>query len=499
MMVYFDNTTALTESLIVVPLFEGSQLPALLAEIDNAADGLITSLIKRNRFSGKNDEKLSCTLAYRGEPVTVTLFGMGGENAADARLTGTVIANLLEREKQALLIAPETNNARWSAVTLSCELGFGFLLGCYRFNRYKRSNHETGSQDVQLRIFLVDAGAASDQFPHYATLAKNIAWARDLGNEPPNILYPDSFARHCEELASTGLAVEVLNEKQLKVLGMNALLGVAQGSDHPARCVVLSWRGPGIADNSAPLCLLGKGVTFDSGGMLPKGPEEMWDMKFDMCGAAAVAGSIATVAEKRMPLHVVALLGLVENLPSGKAMPPGAVVRSMSGTTIEVLHTDAEGRLVLADLIDYAHEVFQPSCLIDVATLTGAMTAVLGESYAGLFSNHEVLAEQLIEAGESSGERLWRLPLCEDFAKMLASPIADIQNIPTKRMAGSGTAAQFLNHFAGATPWAHIDIAGVAWAKNRQSARDFGATGFGVRLLDAFFENLSQNAKERLL
>ena len=314
-------------------------------------------------------------------------------------------------------------------------------------------------------------------------MIRAVAHTRDLVSEPANVLTPESFADECRKLGdAVGLEVEILGPTQLHELGMRALLGVAQGSAREPRVAVLRWNGG--ATEAPPVALIGKGVCFDSGGISIKPASGMEEMKWDMAGAGTVFGVMEALARRAAKVNVVGVLGLVENMPSATAQRPGDVVTAMSGLTIEVVNTDAEGRLVLADALHYAKERFKPKVMVDLATLTGAIIVALGHEQAGLFAPDEALAGQLIAAGEAVGERLWRMPLGDAYAKHIKSDIADIKNVGRAREAGATAGAVFLQRFVGDVPWAHLDIAGVAWAPKDQPLAGKGATGFGVRLLE---------------
>jgi leucyl aminopeptidase len=306
-----------------------------------------------------------------------------------------------------------------------------------------------------------------------------------LVTEPANIIYPESFVARCQHLKELGVEISVLDDKDMAALGMGALLGVAQGSRRPARLLVMKWDGTG-GTQERPVALVGKGVTFDTGGISIKPAAGMEDMKWDMGGAGAVAGAMKALAGRKAKAYVVGVCGLVENMPDGNAQRPGDIVTSMSGQTIEVLNTDAEGRLVLCDALHWVQEKHNPEYIVDLATLTGAIIVSLGSEYAGLFSNSDELADKLTAAGKASGDPLWRFPLSKAYDKMIDSPIADMKNIGGKG-AGSITAAQFLGRFIkDGVKWAHLDIAGTVWADKAGAVWDKGATGFGVRLLDRF-------------
>jgi len=321
-------------------------------------------------------------------------------------------------------------------------------------------------------------------------VAKGSEFTRRLVTEPANVLYPESFVDMCREaFEGTGAELTVLDEPEMERLGMHALLGVGQGSERPSRLLAIRWNG-GV-DGDKPTLLVGKGVTFDSGGISIKPGAGMEDMKWDMGGAGAVAGGMLALVLRKAKANVIGVLGLAENMPDGKAQRPGDVVKTMSGQTVEVINTDAEGRLVLCDALHWAQEEFNPARIVDFATLTGAMIIALGNEHAGVFSNDDDLAEQLLSAGKTSGDKLWRLPIGPAYDKLIDSPIADIKNVGP-RPAGSITAAQFLHRFIRkGTPWAHCDIAGMVWSDKPGHAHDKGATGYGVRLIDRFVaENL---------
>ncbi|QZD92270.1 leucyl aminopeptidase [Qipengyuania xiapuensis] len=316
----------------------------------------------------------------------------------------------------------------------------------------------------------------------HLALAEGVEFARELVTEPANIIYPESFVERCKErFEGTGAELVVLDEAQMEELGMGSLLGVGQGSVRESRILAIRWNGGG---SEAPVAFVGKGVTFDTGGISIKPGPGMEDMKWDMGGAGAVAGGMLALVKRKAKANVVGVMGLVENMPDGNAQRPGDVVKSMNGQTIEILNTDAEGRLVLADALHWTQEEYQPSRIVDFATLTGAIIISLGHEYAGLFSNDDELSKDLSEAGEAVGDKVWRMPLGKAYDKLIDSPIADMKNIGGKG-AGSITAAQFLQRFiADDTPWAHIDIAGMAWSDKPGRTWGKGATGYGVRLID---------------
>ncbi|MBI3708648.1 MAG: leucyl aminopeptidase, partial [Proteobacteria bacterium] len=361
----------------------------------------------------------------------------------------------------------------------------GARLRAYRFDKYRtREKDEQKPTLKALTLMVTDVAAARKAAAPLDQTADAIFVARDLVSEPPNVVYPESLAERCRRLAAFGVKVEVFDEKQMAKLGMGALLGVGQGSARPPRMVVMRWDGAPKAKDKRPIAFCGKGVTFDTGGISLKPAAGMEDMKWDMAGSAVVVGVMEALAARRAKTNAVGVIGLTENMPSGAAQRPSDIVKSMSGRTIEVLNTDAEGRLVLADILWYAQDRFKPKAMIDLATLTGAIIIALGHEYAGIFSNNDELAQRLIGAGRAVEEKLWRMPLGETYDRDIDSDAADVKNIGSAREAGAVIGAQFLQRFVNDTPWAHLDIAGVAWSKKDTATVPKGATAFGVRLLD---------------
>lgn len=364
----------------------------------------------------------------------------------------------------------------------------GASLRSYKFDKYRTKKKDDETAFGIANIVAANPIKAEQSYADYKPLIEGVFLARDLISEPPNVLYPSSYAERCKELKKLGVKVEVLGVSEMTKLGMGALLGVGQGSSRESKLVVMEWRGDSNAKN-APIAIVGKGVCFDTGGISIKPSNGMEDMKYDMAGSAAVVGAMHSLAASKAKVNVVGVVGLVENMPDGNAQRPSDVVTSMSGQTIEVLNTDAEGRLVLADALWYTQDKFQPKAMIDLATLTGAIVITLASVHAGLFSNNDALANQLSEAGNKVNEPLWRLPITADHHKMIESKIADVQNISNERGAGSITAAAFLEKFVNNVPWAHLDIAGMAWNSKARDLSPAGAAGFGVRLLHSFIND----------
>ena len=360
----------------------------------------------------------------------------------------------------------------------------GARLRNWRLDTYRTRLAEKAKPSLKTVTIASPHGDLSDRWAENEAIAEGVALTQTLVAEPPNILYPESFVERCQHLADLGVELEILDERQMKALGMGALLGVAQGSTRPPRLLAMRWNGGNPGD--APVVFIGKGVTFDTGGISLKPGAGMDMMKWDMGGAGAVAGAIKAIAGRKAKANVVGVVGLVENMPDGNAMRPGDIVTTMSGQTVEVLNTDAEGRLVLCDAISWAQKAYDPKVIVDLATLTGAMVISLGHEYAGIFANDDKLAADLLAAGDASDNKLWRFPLSPAYDKLIDSPIADMKNIGP-REGGSITAAQFLKRYVeDGVAWAHLDIAGMAWGDKDGPVYAKGATGYGVRLLDRY-------------
>ncbi|MFP9137006.1 leucyl aminopeptidase [Devosia sp. XGJD_8] len=369
------------------------------------------------------------------------------------------------------------------------ELAAGLRLRHYKFDKYKSARSDDAPAALAVTLHVADPAAAETAIADRNATVEGTLLARDLVNEPANILGPVEFAARAAQLSDLGVEVEILEPEALEKLGMGSLLCVAQGSDRPARLVIMHWRGGDVG--AAPLAFVGKGVVFDTGGISIKPAANMEDMKGDMGGAAAVTGLMHTLAARKAPVNAVGVIGLVENMPSGGSVRPGDIVKAMSGTTIEVINTDAEGRLVLADALWYTQDRFKPRFMINLATLTGAIIVALGHEHAGLFSNNDELSIQLLNAGLNANEKLWRMPLAPAYDKMIESKFADIRN-SVGRPAGSITAAQFLQRFVNNVPWAHLDIAGTAFGAGTSEVNTSWAPGFGVALLDRLVRDYYQ-------
>ncbi|HJS33318.1 MAG TPA: leucyl aminopeptidase [Alphaproteobacteria bacterium] len=493
MKIAFAKPDQANSGTFVVAVTEERKLTPSAAALDKKTGGVLTRAMASSRFRGRKNELLEI-LAPKGVPVSrIVLVGLGKPEQIDAQRMQEVGGNLvatLNRSGESVATMQVDNLAGASihAPEMSAHVAFGARLRAYRFDKYRTREKEENKPTLKaLTLMVTDFAAARKHFAPLDRIADAIYVTRDLVSEPPNVIYPESLAERCKRLAAFGVKVDVLDEKQLAKLGMGALLGVGQGSAHPPRVVTMRWDGAAKAKDKRPLAFCGKGVTFDTGGISLKPAAGMEDMKWDMAGAAAVIGLIESLAARRARVNAVGLVGLVENMPSGAAQRPSDIVKSGSGRTIEVLNTDAEGRLVLSDVLWLAQDRFKPRLIVDLATLTGAVIVALGHEFAGLFSNNEELAQHLIAASKSVNEPLWRLPLAEAFDRDIDSDAADVKNIASNRAAGSSIGAQFLARFVNSdVPWAHLDIAGVAWAKKDGAIAPKGATAFGVRLLDRF-------------
>ena len=363
------------------------------------------------------------------------------------------------------------------------EFIFGFNLKSYTFDKYKTINKNKLNKNIKINIITKKKNIIENKYKYYDAVKEGVFLARNLVSEPPNVLNPKTYVQEIKKLSRHGLKVKAYGEKELKKLGLNALLGVGQGSVNESYLVTIEWNGK-KKSKQKPLAFVGKGVCFDTGGISLKPAKFMEEMKYDMAGSAVVVGLLKSLALRKAKVNAVGIVGLVENMPGSNAQRPGDIVKSYSGKTIEVLNTDAEGRLVLADALSFAEEKFKPEFIIDLATLTGAIIISLGEEYAGLFSNDNKLSEKIFESSKNVNEKVWRLPLHKNYDKLIDSTIADVQNINYAGGAGSITAAQFLQRFiTNKTPWAHLDIAGMAFSKKAANLNPGGATGFGVMML----------------
>ena len=469
--VEFTNEKPANVDAIVVPVTkeQGSDI-----DLPFEQSALLKKAAERLDFSG-NAGALAGTWLTEGDALIYALLvGVGDGSEEDYLKAGGKIFTRLKGQT----ISRAILDASGLAGNAGALIAHGAKLRSWSIESYKTRKKKSAGFE-----WLGIVGGEDADWTRLEAIADGVDFTRELVSEPANVIYPESFVERCSKLSDLGIGITVLDEAQMKELGMGALLGVAQGSARAPRLLAMRWNGIGEAADK-PLVLVGKGVTFDTGGISIKPAAGMEDMKWDMGGAATVAGTMRALATRQAKAHVIGICGLVENMPDGKAQRPGDIVTTMSGQTVEVINTDAEGRLVLCDAMSWAQKEFQPEYMIDLATLTGAILVSLAHEYAGLFTNDDTLAEMLESAGKSTGDRVWRFPLGPAYDKMLESQIADMKNVGP-RYGGSITAAQYLQRFVEkGVKWAHLDIAGTVWTAKAGDLWEKGATGFGVRLLD---------------
>jgi leucyl aminopeptidase len=448
---------------------------------------LLARATKGESFKGKLGSALEIVLPSGLSASRLIVIGIG--KAADLkpkdflRLGGIAAGKLGASTREATVSCELPNGAMSAEQTAAVALGV--TLRAYSFDRYKtkkKDNNDDGALKAKVTLTVAEPAAARKAWQRQEALGDGVVLARDLVNEPANVLYPEEFARRAQQLKKVGVTVEVLDGKAMRKLGMHMLLGVALGSRREARLVVMRWNGG--RRGAQPVAFVGKGVTFDTGGISIKPAQGMEDMKGDMGGAACVVGLMQALAARKAKVNAVGVIGLVENMPDGNAQRPGDIVTSMSGQTVEIINTDAEGRLVLGDALWYTKNRFKPQFMVNLATLTGAIIVALGQEHAGLFSNNDELADRLSKAGDATGEKVWRMPLGPEYDKQIDSKFADMKNTGG-RNGGSITAAQFLQRFVDKTPWAHLDIAGTAMSSPPTDINRSWGSGWGVRLLDA--------------
>jgi leucyl aminopeptidase len=450
-----------------------------------AAANLVKRVADSSQFKAKSGSTLDI-LAPQGLKVSrLIVVGLGKLSALkdnDFLKLGGAAAGKLRAGSEALTIVAELPTGPMTP-DQAAAVAAGVRLRAYKFDRYKTRKKDGDDAALRAEVSLAvgDVVAARRALAPSDAVVDGVIMARELVNEPPNVLYPIEFARRASQLRKLGVEVEILDVKAMTKLGMGALLGVAQGSTQAGRTVIMRWNGGKRGDQ--PVAFIGKGVCFDTGGISIKGAAGMEDMKGDMGGAACVVGLMHALAARKAKVNAVGAIGLVENMPDGNAQRPGDIVTSMSGQTIEIINTDAEGRLVLADVLWYVAKKFKPKFMVDLATLTGAIMVALGTEYAGMFSNNDELAERLSKVGQETGERVWRMPLGPEYDKLVDSQFADMKNTGG-RHGGSITAAQFLQRFVDDTPWAHLDIAGTAMGAPKTEINQSWGSGYGVRLLE---------------
>ena len=480
MQIRFADARPTGDFALVLPAL-GTKRPGL--DSLGAAKGSVEAALKRNRFDGDSGSVVEHFLDNGQRLLVIGTGPDAGSGDAPEKLGGAAVARLLTSgETQAVIDVGGLNLDAEAAA----RVALGAALRSWRYDRY-RTRLKDKQKPTLNEVVIVGAGAEAEAryTSRYAALVEGVSLTRELVTEPPNIIYPETFVeRVLKSIDGLGLEAQVLGRDEMAKLGMGALLGVAQGSVREPKLLVLKWNGGKAGE--APVAFIGKGVTFDTGGISIKPAANMEAMKWDMGGAGAVVGAMKALAGRKAKANVVGVCGMVENMPDGNAQRPGDVVTTMSGQTVEVINTDAEGRLVLCDAMTWTQKTFKPKMMVDLATLTGAMVISLGHEYAGIFSNDEKLAAGLLKAAETSGDKLWRQPLAEAYDRLIDSQIADMKNVGP-REAGSITAAQFLLRFVDdGVAWAHLDIAGMAWSDKAKPTYDKGATAYGVRLLDQF-------------
>ena len=480
----FVPLSAAARGTLVVFCDEALKLGAATRKALGGAADLVKRAAAAAEFKGKNGATLDLLEPDGIKIQRLIVVGVGKPSELkekDFLKFGGALAGKLNAATEAVTVLAELPDGAIEPAN-AASIGAGVRLRAYRFNRYKtKKKDENDALRAQVSILVGDVAATRKAFAASAQVVDGVLMARELVNEPPNVLYPEEFARRAGQLRKLGVTVEVLDVKAMTKLGMGALLGVAQGSARPGRTVIMRWNGG--KRGAQPVAFVGKGVCFDTGGISIKGAANMEDMKGDMGGAACVVGLMQALAARKAHVNAVGAIGLVENMPDGNAQRPGDIVTSMSGQTIEIINTDAEGRLVLADLLWYVSKKFKPKFIVDLATLTGAIMVALGTEHAGLFSNDDELAQRLSEAGAATGEKVWRMPLGPEYDKLIDSQFADMKNTGG-RHGGSITAAQFLQRFVDSTPWAHLDIAGTAMGAPKTEINQSWGSGYGVRLLD---------------
>ncbi|MEM1378658.1 MAG: leucyl aminopeptidase [Pseudomonadota bacterium] len=485
----FAKPTTIKKGVAIVLAAEGAPIVEEGSDLDPS--GVLPRAAEAAKFNGKAKSNFE-VLAPHGSPAErIIVIGIGKTDELKPKDWLALGGVARKAVGTAAMINVTAHDSLDGAA--ASTFAQGFLLRSYCFKKYKTTKKDGDKDEPKVQkvtIQTADANAAKKKWAEDEGVAKGVMLARDLVNEPANTLGPEEFAARAAALDALGVEITILTEKEMTKLGMGALLGVAQGSVRPPRLVVMKWNGGKAKDK--PIAFIGKGVVFDTGGISIKPAGGMEDMKGDMGGAAAVTGLMHALAARKAKANVIGIIGLVENMPDGNAQRPGDIVTSMSGQTIEVINTDAEGRLVLADALTYCAQEFEPKFMIDLATLTGAILVALAKHYAGLFSNDGELAGHIAAAGETTGERVWRMPIGPEFDKMIDSTFADMKNIGG-RFGGSSTAAQFLKRFVGETPWAHLDIAGTAMASPSNDINTSWGSGYGVRLLDQMVRDAYEN------
>ncbi len=470
---------------LVIGILEDRTMGAAAADIDHRTGGALTRAMAASRFTGKAHQTLAILAPSGIDASRILLYGVGKADDIAPRWAedagGGIYAALAGSGESEAAIWVEAGPA--SEAEIAAHMAYGAQLRSYRFDKYRTKEKAEDKPSLKkLAVLTERASEAKKLFAPLEAIAEGVFLTRDVVSEPGNIIYPETLADEAKKLTDLGVEVEVLGQKEMKKLGMGALLGVAQGSVREPKLVIMQWKGAPKSKDK-PLAFIGKGVTFDTGGISIKPAGGMEEMKWDMGGSGTVIGLMKALAGRKAKANVIGIVGLVENMPDGNAQRPGDIVTSMSGQTIEVINTDAEGRLVLADCLWYCQDRFKPRFMIDLATLTGAIIISLGHEHAGMFASDDTLAEQIAGCGKEIGETVWHMPIGDAYDKELNTDSADMKNVGG-RPGGSITAAMFLKRFTNDVPWVHLDIAGVAWAYKDKPTVPKGASGFGVRLLD---------------
>jgi leucyl aminopeptidase len=481
----FSQTRAVDTAALIIPVVRDSLPSAVVPALHADTLALVRAAAAASQFDGEAGALFEQHVAIPSGSQRLLLVGVGAGTPEDYEKAGGAATAKLLTSGQTQAVVDVSGLAIAPSLECLMRLGAALALRSWRYDIYRTKLTEKAKPTLTAVTIVSNNGSAQTAWARQQAIINGMSLTRELVTEPANIIYPESFVERCRHLADLGIKIEVLGQAEMEAAGMGALLGVNQGSVREPRMLVMRWDGT-EGKTAAPVVFVGKGVTFDTGGISIKPAGGMEDMKWDMGGAGAVAGAMMALAGRKAKAHVVGICGLVENMPDGKAQRPGDVTTSMSGQTIEVINTDAEGRLVLCDAMTWVQKKYNPKIMIDLATLTGAIIVSLGHEYGGLFSNDDDLADSLIKAGKSVGDPLWRMPIGPAYDKLIDSPIADIKNVGP-REGGSITAAQFLQRFVNeGVKWAHLDIAGMVWASKPSAVWDKGATGYGVRLLDRF-------------
>jgi leucyl aminopeptidase len=481
----FDTFSASAKGVLIVMCEEGLKLGPATRKLLAATGDLLQRAAATERFTGKSGSVLEFVAPQGLTSTRLVVMGIGKaaklKHQDVVKLGGAAMGRIPSAATAATIVAEGASGS--FKPDQAADLALGVRLRAYRFDRYKtkRKDGEDAPGRTDVTIAVGNMAAARKAWLDREGLGQGVNLARDLINEPANVLFPEEFARRTGALKKLGVSVEVLDVVAMRTLGMGSLLAVGQGSEHESRLVVMRWNGG--KKGTDPVAFIGKGVCFDTGGISIKPAAGMEDMKGDMAGAACVVGLMHALASRKAKVNAIGAIGLVENMPDGKSYRPGDILTTMSGQTIEIINTDAEGRLVLADVLHYINTKYKPKFMVNLATLTGAIMVALGQEYAGLFSNDDRLSQRLTKSGQATGERVWRMPLGPEYDKMIDSKFADMKNTGG-RFGGSITAAQLLQRFVGKTPWAHLDIAGTALGSPQSDINKSWSAGWGVRLLD---------------